>query len=210
MDEAIDRVRYVRSKAGFKLIRNYMPELPAGGRVSYRYQQLGAKELRDAFEAGELNEVQSRWFEPRPIEEFYDINADPQELKNLVNTTDAAKTKILQQLRAELDKELARVPDLGAIPEAELALKFWPNGVQPVTPEPEVEINEAKSELRLTAKAEGSSLMYKLTGCGQDDEWFVYGAPVVLNECTAVKAKAQRYGWKVSSTVSQNIGMLTV
>ena len=36
MDGAADHVRYVRSKAGYKLIRNFRPELPAGGRVDYR------------------------------------------------------------------------------------------------------------------------------------------------------------------------------
>jgi len=209
MDEAIDHVRYARSKTGYKLIRNFLPELPAGGRVSYRFKQPGAGELRELFQNGSLNEVQARWFSPRHPEEFYDLNKDPYEINNLINSTDAAYQRILADLRAALDKELADVgPDLGDVDEAILAERFWPGGVQPVTADPIVEVDAESKLLSLTSQSEGSSLMYSLQGCGQDAEWFVYASPVQLGGCTAAQAKAQRYGWKVSSTVSQNLELL--
>jgi arylsulfatase A-like enzyme len=204
MDEAYDHVRYVRSKDGFKLIRNYRPDLPAGGRVSYRFGQWGAKELRDDFRNGKLNEVQSRWFLPRHPEEFYDLNNDPLELSNLINSSSPVHVKILRELRTALDAELARVPDLGNVSESVLAEKFWPGGVQPVTTSPSVKLNKDYDTFSLIYSEQGSSLMYSLQGCGQDEEWYVYMSPVPRGSCTSVLAKAQRYGWSVSDTVTSN------
>ena len=84
MDEALDRVRYARSKS-------------AGGRVSYQLQQLGAKELSQLFHNGSLNAVQARWLSPRLPEEFYDLTQDPLEINNLIDTN--SSRDILAQLR---------------------------------------------------------------------------------------------------------------
>jgi len=210
MDEAIDHVRYVRSKSGFKLIRNFLPNLPAGGRVSYRFQQLGAKELKDCFENGTLNDVQSKWFRPRSPEEFYDLNNDPHELLNLINTSSSVYRRILEELRAALDAELRRVPDLGSTPEAVLAERFWPGGVQPVTSVPVVKIDIPNELLKLEAQEEGSSLLYSFENCGQGREWYVYKSPVLITNCSSVSAKAQRYGWKASRTVTKATSLLVV
>lgn len=203
----MDRVRYVRSKAGYKLIRNLIPWLPAGGRDAYSEKQRGSAELHRLFRSGLLDEAQARYFRSRDPEEFYDLNVDPLELNNLVNSTSSTHKSILTELRAALKAELARVgPDLGGVDEALLAQKSWPGGVQPVTPKPVLIVDVGRKVFSLTSQATGSSLMYSLQGCGQNREWYVYGLPVPVGSCTAVKAKAQRYGWKVSKMVFRYLG----
>jgi N-sulfoglucosamine sulfohydrolase len=120
MDEAVDRVRYARSKSGFKYIRNFRPELTAGGRVSYQLQQLGAKGLRGLFHNGSLNAVQARWLSPRQPEEFYDLTQDPLEINNLIGTNSSHYLDILGQLKSALDAELARLPDWATSPRESL------------------------------------------------------------------------------------------
>merc|ERR1712070_575543 len=115
----------------------------------------------------------------------------------------------MAELRSALDEELATLTDLGAVNETILANRFWPGGVQPMTPEPIVQIDSQM--LTLAEQAPGSSLMYQLKGCGRDDEWYVYGTdPVPVGNCTSVKARAQYYGWKVSSTIARSTAALMV
>ena len=164
----------------------------------------------DLFGEGELDPVQSRWFQSRSPEELYDLNADPYEVRNLLETESGhlAYASILSDLRAALDAELATLPrgDLGRIPESELAEQMWPGGVQPITPAPLVDVDLSSQSFSLDVQKEGSSLLYRLLGCQQDEDWFVYGSDAVSfggSGCTSVEAVAQRYGWTISSTVSE-------
>jgi hypothetical protein len=56
----------------------------------------------------------------KPAEEFYDVQADPHEVHNLIGSTDPAHVAKIKELRAALDKWLADTKDLGATPEEEL------------------------------------------------------------------------------------------
>jgi arylsulfatase A-like enzyme len=104
-----DHIRSVRDKR-FKYIRNYFPREPfsiaADLASSATFQKM--RQLRDA---GRLNTEQmliSRW--PRPHEELYDLEKDPNEFRNLVY--DQAYQKILTKLRRELDKWIAETNDV--------------------------------------------------------------------------------------------------
>jgi arylsulfatase A-like enzyme len=210
MDEAPDWQRAVRSKEGYKLIRNYLPGQTAEGGLTYRMAQEGMAELKELYETGKLNARQSQWFEPRTPEALYDLNADPYELNNLLENEEGSHAEILAELRAALDAELSSLPngDMGALPEAEMAERFWPGGVQPITPAPLVDVSASSQSFTLAEQELGSSLMYRLVGCGQDDEWFVYGQDAVTFDglgCDRVEARAQRYGWSLSTTVSESV-----
>jgi hypothetical protein len=51
----------------------------------------------------------------RPPEELYNLQTDPHEVKNLVNSPEQAA--VLNELRGVLDKWIAETKDQGAIPE---------------------------------------------------------------------------------------------
>jgi len=93
--------RAVRSLR-FKYIRNFYPDLPntppADAVRSPTYQAM--RRLRDE---GKLSPEQMRCFEPRrPSEELYDVEADPNELRNLAGNP--AHRDTLERFRAELRK----------------------------------------------------------------------------------------------------------
>lgn len=86
----------------FKYIRNYWPDLP-GTPPADAVKGLTFQEMRRLRDAGKLTPIQLTCFtKPRPAEELYDIQADPQELKNLAADPQYAATR--QELRAALDQ----------------------------------------------------------------------------------------------------------
>ena len=109
MDETLDRIRSVRD-GRYRYIRNFMPELPYAQRIAYMEQGGTMKAWREAFAAGKLNAVQSIFFaEKKPAEELYDCEADPYEVKNLVD--DPQHAEKLAELRAEMDRWLKSTND---------------------------------------------------------------------------------------------------
>lgn len=118
MDETFDRIRTVRDSR-YRYIRNYYPELPYAQHILYMDEMKTMQAWRKAFAEGKLNEVQKLFFaEKKPKEELYDTEADPYEIKNLVD--DPRYAKKLQELRDRLDQWEKETKDLGSIPETEL------------------------------------------------------------------------------------------
>lgn len=95
-----DRSRAVRTER-FKYIRNDYPDLPLTPSAD-----AGRSPTMDAIrllrDAGKLTAQQAHIFQkPRPAEELYDVAADPDEFKNLVEDPRHAKT--LSRLREKLN-----------------------------------------------------------------------------------------------------------
>jgi arylsulfatase A-like enzyme len=118
MDERYDLVRTVRDKR-YRYIRNYRPDLPWGQHVQYMFQQAGYRAWERLFKAGKLNEVQARFWGEKPAEELYDLQSDPDEVKNLANSPEHRET--LERMRAALRKHMIQTRDNGFIPEGAAA-----------------------------------------------------------------------------------------
>jgi arylsulfatase A-like enzyme len=115
VDEAFDMARSVRDKR-YLYIRNYKPH------VSYNqpsaYSDLG--EIRDEITAlargGKLKPAQLHYAGPRrPVEELYDTEADPQNLRNLAGSKQYRD--ILERLRTAQADWCSDTIDLGYLPE---------------------------------------------------------------------------------------------
>ncbi len=189
MIEVFDRQRAVRDER-FKYIRNYLPEKAGAQPLSFRDTQDIMLELWRAKEAGELNDAQKLWFQPRQKDELYDTLQDPHELNNLANNS--AFTQPLQRLSSALDDWLKQVPDLGSVPEIEMAQKFWPAGIQPITQLPSVH-RTSNAQLELVGSA-GASVGYRIN----EGPWQVYKVPFTVTKHEKVEVKAIRYGWQES------------
>ncbi|MFR9651738.1 MAG: sulfatase [Rikenellaceae bacterium] len=104
MDDTHDAIRAVRSKDGFKLMHNLMPErayLQYNPYKEVSYPVLS--EMSYLYMNGELNEVQSRFFaSTKPEYELYDLNNDPYEINNLAQDV-RYRTK-LKELQDALNK----------------------------------------------------------------------------------------------------------
>ncbi len=111
-----DRIRSVRTKK-FKYIRNFRPDL-SHMQSNYRDHWPTVQQAWKMFKEGELNPVQSVYFEKtRPEEELYDISADPDEIHNIAGDPEYAG--VIKEFRTILDNWIKQTGDLGQFPESE-------------------------------------------------------------------------------------------
>ena len=120
MDERIDMVRVVRDEQ-YRYIRNYMPYRPALQKLDYLWKAESMMAWEKAWKDGKCNEVQSRFFLPKPSEELYNVKEDPWEVNNLIDNPDYQKIK--ERMSNSLDQYLVEYHDAGFIPEGERSRK---------------------------------------------------------------------------------------
>lgn len=116
MDERFDMSRAVRDKE-YRYIRNYMPFRIPLQHLAYLFTAPSAQAWEDLFKAGKTNALQSVPFEPKPVEELYDTENDPWEVKNLA--ADPAYAEVLQRMREANRTWMAGIRDVGLVPETE-------------------------------------------------------------------------------------------
>lgn len=102
-------------KGNFKYSRNFLPYHPKSLYSICRYKQPSFREWKELYEKGELNAVQSRFFEPQGAEELYDLSKDPNETQNLAFSPDSQEQ--LEKMRKLLFDHLLKEKDLGLFPE---------------------------------------------------------------------------------------------
>jgi len=102
MDISIDRMRAVRTRQ-YKYIRNYLPTIPYMQPNPYKEGAYPTWNLvKEWARQGKLNREQALFAAPvKPIEELYDLSADPDEVHNLV--TDSSRKQVLTEMRALVD-----------------------------------------------------------------------------------------------------------
>jgi arylsulfatase A-like enzyme len=126
-DEKYDLVRTLR-KGKFDYVRNYQPFNFDGLQNNYRYRMLAYTEWRKLYQEGKLNAQQSQFFEARPAEQLFDVEADPHEVNNLA--TDPAYAEVLQDMRNRLTARVKELPDLSFYPESHLVDAAFDNPVE--------------------------------------------------------------------------------
>lgn len=111
MDSTFDKVRVARDR-DWHYIRNDAPGLPWAQKQWYMEQQPIMPVVRALHASGQLTGDAAAFFQPRkPVEELYDVHADPHQLHNRAG--DPACAAHLQRLRSALEAHLARFGDLG-------------------------------------------------------------------------------------------------
>ncbi len=121
VDEAYEMSRCVRDKR-YKYIRNFMPHLPYVQPSDYPDQAEIMQELRRVAAEGKLAGIETLfWQATKPIEELYDTQTDPHEVKNLAGSE--AHQKTLEGLRKRLFDWMRETHDTGLLPEAEMHIR---------------------------------------------------------------------------------------
>lgn len=116
MDERYDLVRSV-TDGRYVYIRNYMPHLIYGQHIDYMFQTPTTRVWKKLHDEGKLNAAQDRFWQTKPAEELYDVQTDPDEVKDLAGSP--AHQETLKKLR-EAQQALARkIRDVGFLPEGE-------------------------------------------------------------------------------------------
>ncbi len=117
MDERPDMVRSIRNEK-YVYIRHFNPHRPYGQFLHYMFRTPTTRVWYQMHLDGKLNPVQDHFWQEKPVEELYDLQADHDEVNNLVN--DPNHKPVLDSMRKELWSWMNRTNDLGAIPEPEL------------------------------------------------------------------------------------------
>jgi arylsulfatase A-like enzyme len=117
MDERYDMARSVRDRK-YRYIRNYMPYRPNGQHLNYLWNAPSARSWERAYNNGECNAIQSRFWLEKSAEELYNTENDPWEVNNLVNDPDYSD--VLNRMRLANNKWVREIHDAGFIPENDL------------------------------------------------------------------------------------------
>ena len=117
MDERYDMTRAVRDRR-YVYIRNYKPHKLYGQHVAYMFQTPTTRVWHSLFQAGKLNGAQSHFWKTKPAEELYDLEADPDEIRNFADSMRGRP--IARRLREVLQSWQRRIRDLGFLPEGEI------------------------------------------------------------------------------------------
>jgi arylsulfatase A-like enzyme len=118
MDETMDGVRSV-TDGRYVYLRNYYPHLSQGQHVDFQFQTPTTRIWRAQFDAGKTTPAQAIfWQVPKAPEELYDLQTDPDEVKNLAKSP--PHRAILEQLRAAQRAHAAKVRDVCFLPEGEI------------------------------------------------------------------------------------------
>ncbi|MEW4561642.1 sulfatase-like hydrolase/transferase [Bremerella sp. JC770] len=117
MDERYDMVRSA-TDGRFIYIRNYMPHKIYGQHIDYMFQTPTTQVWKKMYDAGELNEAQSHFWEEKPAEELYDLENDPDEVNNLADDPRYAEQK--KGLSQAVYQWQSVIRDIGFMPEDEI------------------------------------------------------------------------------------------
>ncbi len=208
MDETYDIIRAVRDKR-FKYIRNFTWHLPYAQEVEYAEETPTMQEMRRLHAEGKLNPVQQLFFRPtKPVEELYDTQADPHEVRNLAD--DPRYREVLETMRAELLRWMRETGDVGLIPEPELMRLMRPGEKWFKTAPPHIKVEQQTEEeaiVVLECPTEGASIAYRIDTDKGQGRWLLYTNPVRLRKGDRLVAKACRLGCLDSDEVVYSVGM---
>jgi uncharacterized sulfatase len=203
MDEAYDLIRTVRDKR-FRYVRNYLWHLSRGQDINYMNQMPTMQEMRRLHAAGQLQGPQKQYFEPtKPVEELYDLAADPHEVNNLAG--DPKYKDVLERMRKVHQEWCRETMDVGLIPEPLFDEMKWPQGQPQKTAEP-VFIRQAGDQgsgaLTLACATQGASIAWRVGGNPKSNTgWELYVKPVRVPPQEVLYAKACRIGFRDSDIV---------
>ena len=206
MDERYDMIRAVRNRRHLYL-RNFESQrpwvqfmrTPSQGPI---YQELGR--LKRSGGLGPLSAPFMR--DTKPLEELYDVVADPHQVFNLAS--DPRYEGTLRLLRNELVDWMRRTDDKGLVPEPELYRRMFENESNAVAEPPvlhETRRSDGSMQVELQPRTEGSSLAYRIGERGDSEgggRWQLYTDKVLVRKGQTLEAVAARLGFETSPAVS--------
>jgi uncharacterized sulfatase len=161
------------------------------------------QEMRRLHAEGKLEGPAALFMRPtKPVEELYDIDADPHEIRSLADRPEHAET--LKRMRGVLEAWMKETQDVGLVPEDELKERMRPGGVWQTTAAPALApaggTLAAGAAVTVACPTPGASIAWT-TDEGAAPHWNLYSAPVKLARSATLRVKACRLGYKDSEEV---------
>jgi hypothetical protein len=114
MDERYDMMRSVADDR-YLYIHNYRPDLPYVQPLQYMFQARGYQSWARLARERKLTPATAQFWGEKPTEELYDMQADPDNVRNLVGNP--AHRATLDRMRARLKERVLEINDNGFLPE---------------------------------------------------------------------------------------------
>ncbi len=199
MDETYDIIRTARDRR-FRYVRNYKPGRPYAQYIAYMENSPILQEMRRLNKEKALTGAQQNFFAPeKPVEELYDIESDPYEIRNLAG--DPNYHAVLDRMRAAEEHWMDEIDDLALLPEEELNERNRPGGKWQVAGAPRMIPQGGRFTGPITVKLECPTEGASLAWSNEADRWRLYSHPVRLEKSCRLRAKACRLGFKDSPEV---------
>ena len=212
MDERFDSQRSVRTKQ-FVYIQNEMPNVRWGQNLEYLWKMTAMQAWEKAHLEGRTDSVTGRFFGTKPVEELYDTQADPDNVRNLAE--DPSHRATLVAMRTKLRQWRSEIRDTGLLPEGERTrraaahhLTIAEMAADPALYPLEKYLASAELALRAESNSDTDKALIALTKDSDSGQryWGVYGLllrktatspstawssalePLLLDECPEVRA----------------------
>jgi len=103
-------------------VRNFMPHRPyIQDAIIFNRHKTSFNELHRLRDTGMLPPESQKMFQPKPLEELYDLQNDPYELNNIID--DTRLSDVVQTMRQRLDDWVLQTRDTGFLHEAEMMIR---------------------------------------------------------------------------------------
>jgi arylsulfatase A-like enzyme len=140
--------------------------------------------------AGRLTPAQAQLFaRERPEAELYDLQSDPEQLRNLAR--DPARSAEVARLAEALNLFAGAAPDYSVRSAQELADLFRPGGQTPMAMQPAGSLQGGRWVLSTITP--GAAILWRAKA---DEPWRIYTGPI--SAAGPLEAKAVRYGFRES------------
>ena len=120
MDNVVDMQRALRNDR-YLYIRNYESFRPNGQFLEYLWKAPSMQAWEAYHKAGKTDAVTGAFFRPKPVEQLFDCEADPDNVNNLAD--DPAYAKRLARMRNLLKERQTALHDCGFLPEGTLVYR---------------------------------------------------------------------------------------
>lgn len=113
----------------YKYMRSYTPYKILGLRQNYQWAVPGQMAWDKVYHEGKVAPEFRGFFEPKPVEQLFDLTSDPGEMKDLAK--DPAQKERLESFRAAVAQNMRKTQDLGLFPrstrdkDSKLSLYEW-------------------------------------------------------------------------------------
>lgn len=180
MDERYDVMRSVMDSR-WLYIRNFRPDLPFVQPLEYMFKARGYQSWARTAREGKLTGATAQFWGEKPVEELYDLAADPDNVKNLAG--DPAHRATLERLRAALQAHTLEIVDNGFIPEGS-AVEGYEASRQPGA----VPLQRIYELATLASARDEENLPHLITALDDSNEAIRWWA---AQGCTMLRGKAQ-------------------
>lgn len=184
MDERYDMMRSVRNQK-YRYIRNFMPQRIYGQHLNYLWKAPATQAWEREYLAGNCNEVQSIFWNPKPYEELYDTENDPWEINNLASNPEY--NEVLEEMRSAYSNWVREIKDPGFIPEGQMVERFSETPAYTAMREPGSRIESIIQTAEAATKGKEENLPEFIKMMDEDDPAIRYWA---VTSCIILKEKA--------------------